>query len=103
MESNCNALFFRLFLRYFIGDQQVAHSLEDTDCFCRIFCTSIRPFKMNVKDLNTEASLLELDRPLKYDAGGCKCCCYQEGTITSNGEVMGSIKQTCYYWYVIFN
>ena len=89
MESNCNALFLRLFLRYFIGGQQVAQSLEDTDSCCRIFCTSMHPFNMNVKDLSTDASLLELDR-------------YQKETITSsNGEVMGSIKETFYYWYVI--
>lgn len=83
--------------KYFIGSEQVAHSLEDTDCFCRMFCNSIHPFKMNVKELNTEASLLEVDRPLACMPGACKCCCYQEATITSGGEVMGTMKETCYF------
>ncbi|CAB9505965.1 Phospholipid scramblase 1 [Seminavis robusta] len=83
--------------KYFIGDQQVAHSLEDTDCCCRVFCTAIHPFKMDVKELNTEASLLELDRPCRCAASGCKCCCYQEATITSGGQELGSMKETCWY------
>jgi len=83
--------------KYFIGDTQVAHSLEDTDCCCRIFCVPIHPFKMSVKELNTDAELLELDRPLACHATGCKCCCYQSGTITSGGQEMGSIKEQCYF------
>lgn len=83
--------------KYFIGETQVAHSLEDTDCCCRIFCVAIHPFKMSVKELNTDAELLELDRPCACAAGGCKCCCYQSGTITSGGQEMGSIKEQCYF------
>lgn len=83
--------------QYFVGDTQIGHSLEDTDCFCRMCCTIIHPFKMNVKELNTEASLLELDRPLRCCNCPCKCCCYQEGTITSDGQEMGSIKEGCYF------
>lgn len=78
----------------------MAHSLEDTDCFCRMCCNAIHPFKMNVKELNTEASLLEVDRPCACAAGGCKCCCYQSATFTSGGQDIGSIKETCYFWYV---
>ena len=55
---------------------------------------------MNVKELNTEASLLEVDRPCACAAGGCKCCCYQSATFTSGGQDVGSIKETCYFWYV---
>lgn len=84
--------------KYFIGDQQVAYSLEDTDFFCRICCSHVHPFKMNVKELNTEASLLELDRPLACAASPCKCCCYQGGTVTSGSDKLGSIKETCYLW-----
>ena len=29
--------------------------------------------------------------------GGCKCCCYQEMTITSGGQELGSIKEDYYY------
>lgn len=83
--------------KYFIGETQVAHSIEDTDFCCRMCCMAIHPFKMSVKELNTDAELLELDRPLACAAGGCKCCCYQEGHITSGGQPMGSIKEQCYY------
>lgn len=57
---------------------------------------------MNVKELNTEASLLEVDRPCACAAGGCKCCCYQSATFTSGGQDVGSIKETCYFWYVLY-
>ena len=85
-------------IRYFIGETQIAHSIEEADCFCRICCTAIHPFKMSVKELNTEAELLEVDRPCACAAGGCKCCCYQEATITSGGQVVGSFKEQCWYW-----
>ena len=29
--------------RYFKGKEEVFHSLEDTDCFCRVCCTSCHP------------------------------------------------------------
>ena len=29
--------------------------------------------------------------------GGCKCCCYQEMTITSGGQELGSLKEDCWY------
>lgn len=83
--------------KYFIGDNQVATSLEDTDCFCRMCCNAIHPFKMVVKELNTEAEMVSVDRPLACAVGGCKCCCYQEATFTSGGEEVGSIKEECYY------
>jgi hypothetical protein len=40
-------------LQYFIGDTEVAQSLEDADCCCRIFCSPIHPFKMRVQELST--------------------------------------------------
>jgi len=57
-------------------------------------------FYANVKELNTEASLLELERPFSCPAGACKCCCYQSAKVTSGGQEIGSIKEKCYFWYV---
>ena len=96
--QECLACEAKTEFKYFIGETQVAHSLEDTDCFCRMCFAPIHPFKMNAKELNTEASLLEVDRPLRCAAGFCKCCCYQEATVTSGSDELGTIKETCAYW-----
>jgi len=88
--------------KYFVGDNQIATSLEDAGCCCRIFCTAIHPFKMEVKELNTEAELLTVDRPCACAAFPCKCCCYQEASFTSGGQPLGSIKEDCYYCVVAF-
>lgn len=65
-------------------------------------CNPIHPFKMNVKELNTDAHMLEVERPLTCCASACKCCLFQEANVTSDGATMGSVKETCYYWYVVF-
>jgi len=83
--------------KYFIGENQIAHSLEDTDCFCRIFCNAIHPFKTVVKELNTDAELVTVDRPLNCPKAACKCCLYQEATFTSGGDEVGMMKEECYY------
>ena len=51
--------------KYFIDGQQIGHSVEDTDCFCRMCCSACHPFKMNVKELNTEAPIV-----LRFDCCG---------------------------------
>lgn len=84
--------------KIFIGDQQIAHALEESDCFCRICCNSCHPFKMSVKELNTEAELLNFERPTRCCSDPCKCCCYQEGIISSGGQELGSIQETCWFW-----
>lgn len=86
--------------KYFIGGNQIATSIEDTDCFCRMCCNAIHPFKMVVKELNTDAEMVSVDRPLACAVGGCKCCCYQEATFTSGGQEVGKIKEECWYWWV---
>lgn len=83
--------------KYFVGDNHIATSLEDTDFCCRIFCNLIHPFKMVVKETNTDAELVSVDRPLACGVSGCKCCCYQEATFTSGGEDIGMIKEDYHY------
>lgn len=51
---------------------------------------------MEVKELNTEAEMLTVDRPFACCAGSCKCCCMQKATVTSGGQPMGSIKEQYY-------
>lgn len=85
--------------KYFIGDNQIAHSLEDTDCFCRMCCSPIHPFKMNVKELNTDAEIVSVDRPCACALGNCKCCCFQEATFSSNNNKLGRIQEDfCWLW-----
>jgi len=83
--------------KFFIGETQVFEALEETDCFCRMCCTAIHPYKMTVKEVQTNEEIVTLDRPLRCAAGGCKCCCYQEAFVTSKGANLGSIKENCWY------
>ena len=82
--------------KYFIGNDQVAQSLDDDDCLCRIFCSPCHPFTTVIKELNTDAELLTVDRPFACPIGGCKCCLYQEADFTSDGQKLGNIKETFY-------
>lgn len=52
---------------------------------------------MEVKELNTEAELLTVERPCACCVGSCKCCCMQKATVTSGGQKMGSVKEQCYW------
>lgn len=83
--------------KWFVGENQFAHSIEDASCCCRFWLSPCHTFKMEVKELNTEAELLTIDRPCTCPIGGCKCCCYQFATITSGGQPLGSIKEQYYY------
>mmetsp|Transcript_20584 Transcript_20584/g.43132 ORF Transcript_20584/g.43132 Transcript_20584/m.43132 type:complete len:249 (-) Transcript_20584:177-923(-) len=83
--------------KFFKGEEQFAHSLEDAGCCCRVFCQPIHPFKMEVKELNTEAELLTVDRPCACGLGCCKCCCYQTADFSSGGNLLGTIKEQCWY------
>jgi len=82
--------------KYFIGGQQVFHSLEDADCFCRMCCTPCHPYSMVVKELNTDEEIVTVDRPLRCANSSCKCCCYQEAFFTSNGTDLGRVKENCW-------
>ena len=86
--------------RYFINETQVFHSLEDASCCCRFLCPGMHPFQMVVKELNTDAEIITVDRPFRCGVGGCKCCCYQEATISSGGNELGMMKEDCWYWCV---
>jgi len=83
--------------KYFIGDTQAFHSLEDSDCFCRVCCTPCHPYTTVVKELNTDAEIITIDRPLRCANGCCKCCCYQEATFSSDGNELGRAQETCWF------
>jgi len=82
--------------KYFVGSDQIATSLEDTDCCCRVFCNSCHAFKMAVKELNTEADIVTVDRSFACCGPCCKCCSYQEATFTSDQDKIGTIKEQCW-------
>lgn len=88
---------FKYFVNDGNNDNQIAHSLEESACLARCCCQPCYSYKMPVAELNTNAEILTVDRPCRLCVCACKCCCYQEATITSGGQVMGSIKETCYY------
>lgn len=83
--------------KYYIDGTEVANSLDDADCCLRFCCNPIYPFETSVKELNTGAEILHIDRPFKCGVGNCKCCCYQEATFSSGGQEIGKIKETCWY------
>jgi len=88
--------------KWFKGEEQFASSLEEASCCCRLCCSPIHPFKMEVKELNTEAEILTIDRPFRCPIGGCKCCCYQSAEFLSGGQLLGSIKETCFFCIPMF-
>jgi len=83
--------------KYFIEGTQVAHSIEDSDCCCRFWISPNHPFTMEVKELNTDAEMITIDRPCRCSIGCCKCCCYQEISVNSGGQVLGTLKEDCWY------
>jgi hypothetical protein len=85
-------------MKYFTeGTDQIATSLEDSDCCLRLFCAPIRPFKTEVKELETEAEILTVERPLACAVAPCKCCCYQSMTFSSGGNDLGKIDEEYFY------
>lgn len=51
--------------RYFIGENQIAQSLEESDCCLRLCCSPCHAFKMEIKELNTDAEMVSMDRPCR--------------------------------------
>jgi Scramblase len=47
--------------------------------------------------LNTEAEMITIDRPFRCAFSGCKCCCYQEASVTSGGQDLGSMTEDCFF------
>lgn len=84
--------------KYFVGDTQVFHSLEDASFCCRFCLAPCHSYKMTVKELNTEAEIVTVDRPCTCPVGGCKCCCFQQATFSSNNNHLGHIKETFFCW-----
>ena len=41
--------------------------------------------------------MITVDRPFRCLIGGCKCCCYQEASVSSGGQELGSMKEDCFY------
>lgn len=83
--------------KYFIGDQQVFHSLEDASCLCRFCFSPCHNYTMVIKELNTDAEIVTVDRPFTCPPNPCKCCCYQKATFSSNNNKLGTMVETCYF------
>ncbi|KAI2492000.1 phospholipid scramblase [Fragilaria crotonensis] len=86
----------------FVGENKVAEAMEDVNERCRFWCAPIHPFKTVVKEVNTEAEMITIDRPFRCPYFCCKCCCYQEATVTSGGQELGSMKEDCFLFVPSF-
>ncbi|KAI8775528.1 phospholipid scramblase 1 [Biomphalaria glabrata] len=78
-------------------DQKFLFAKEDTDCCTRQFCGVMRPFVMNVSDLQG-TPLMTLHRPFRCQGSIFWCCCLQEMEIQSPpGVLQGRVKEiwTC--------
>lgn len=89
--------------KYYIDGEKVFHSLEDTDCFCRMCCNPIHPYKTEVKHHETGEEMVTIDRPCACAHGPCKCCCYQNASFSSGGSEIGTITETCFYCIPTFD
>jgi hypothetical protein len=83
--------------KYFIQGTEIASSVDDSSCLLRWCCKPCYPFEMTVKESNTQAELIHIDRPFRCAAGACKCCCYQTMSVSSGGQLLGAVTEQCYY------
>lgn len=51
---------------------------------------------MPVRELGTGKELLTIHRPYRCGASSCKCCCYQEATMSSGNSNLGTIQEDCW-------
>ena len=79
--------------KYFVDGNQVAYSLDESGFCCRLLCPQVYPFKTLITEAEGSTNeLLTVEREFVCcPVGACKCCCYQGATMTSGGEMLGSI------------
>ena len=85
--------------KYFIEGTHVADSVEESTHLCRCCFAPHHPFIMEVKDVDTESQLIEVDRPFRCCLFPCKCCCQQEAIVMSGTEKLGQIRET--WWWCV--
>jgi hypothetical protein len=84
--------------RYFIEENQIAYSLEESNWIMRWCFQPCYPYKMKVEELQTNAELLTVERPcILCSASNCKCCFYQHATFSAGDKKIGEIKEQCYF------
>jgi len=77
------------------------YALEESSFCIRLICKASRPLKMTIYkggkgDMSTP--MLVLDRPYRFPLGQCKCCCYQEISVSTPENIkIGSAKETMYF------
>jgi len=84
------------------GTDQIATSLEDSNCLLRNFCLGCYPYTVEVKEIETEEEILSMERPCSLPVGGCKCCSYQSLNFTSGGQALGKVEEQCWYCVPVF-
>ncbi|GKY94792.1 hypothetical protein MPSEU_000444400 [Mayamaea pseudoterrestris] len=85
-------------IKYYINGQQMATSLEESNCLCRWCCGAVYPFTTRIEEVPTKTELLTVERPFVCCVvGACKCCCYQQASFKSGSDDLGKIQENCYY------
>mmetsp|Transcript_14335 Transcript_14335/g.16482 ORF Transcript_14335/g.16482 Transcript_14335/m.16482 type:complete len:244 (-) Transcript_14335:292-1023(-) len=74
-----------------------ASAVEESEFCVRLCCSQCHPYTMVVKEESSGDEIVTLDRPFACAAAGCKCCCYQNMTVSSGGQKLGKITEDCYY------
>ena len=77
-------------------NSKFATAKEDSDFCCRMFLAPYHSFTMSVVEKGSDDEILAVDRPFVCCAA-CSCCCFQKMKVTSGGQDIGSIKETCYF------
>jgi hypothetical protein len=70
----------------------VLYALEESSCLCRYFCTSLRPFHMDMTANAGGPQVASYERKLCAAAAPCKCCCFQTiETFNASGAPVGEV------------
>jgi len=79
----------------------VAFVQEESSCFCRMCCNSIRPFTMEMTSGGVAggAPIATYERPCRPHMAPGKCCCYQELLVSDGNSKaqIGLVRESCYY------
>ena len=70
--------------------------LRNPTVVCVPFCGGCHEFTMVVKEEGSGVEVLSMHRPMSCNAGPCKCCCFQEMTMSSNGRTLGKVEEKFY-------
>jgi hypothetical protein len=79
--------------------------LESSSCCMRTFCEHIHPFTMDFSIGGDKGGpiISQFERPLRFPAHNCKCCCFQEISVVENAskQLIGKTMVMIYVLYAL--